>query len=80
MKLHGDLCELWLNCGQKYYIRTGWIKSRLAAEEEKKKEPDSTIRFLLRYYCTAWSSSRQFFYAFSVTASGHRLAATSSVE
>ena len=37
VKLHGDICELWLNCGQKYYIRTGWIKSRLAAEEEKKK-------------------------------------------
>ena len=34
MKLHGDLCDLWKDCGQQFYIRTGWIKSRLAVEEE----------------------------------------------
>lgn len=35
MKLHGDLCPKWLSCGQRYYIRRGWIKSKLAEQEEK---------------------------------------------
>ena len=33
MKLHSDFCDLWHNCGQQYYIRTGWIKSKLAEAE-----------------------------------------------
>jgi hypothetical protein len=37
MKLTSDVCALWHNCGQQYYIRTGWIKSKVAAEEEVKK-------------------------------------------
>jgi hypothetical protein len=38
MKLNSDLCDLWHTCGQQYYIRSGWIKSRLAAAEEEKKK------------------------------------------
>lgn len=26
-------CEQWLSCGQQYFIRTGWIKGRLAKEK-----------------------------------------------
>jgi hypothetical protein len=37
MKLHGDVCDRWSDCGQQYYIRTGWIKSKEAAAEETKK-------------------------------------------
>ena len=37
MKLHSDLCEHWSGCGQQYYIRLGWIKNKLAKEEENKK-------------------------------------------
>lgn len=25
-KNHKDSCENWVNCGQKYYIRLGWLK------------------------------------------------------
>ena len=39
MKLHSDLCDLWRNCGQQYYIRTGWIKSKLAAAKENILNP-----------------------------------------
>jgi hypothetical protein len=33
MKLQTDLCDLWCNCGQQYYIRLGWIKNKMAALE-----------------------------------------------
>lgn len=26
--LNEDLCDKWKDCGQQYYIRTGWIKAR----------------------------------------------------
>lgn len=26
-------CEQWRDCGQHYFIRTGWIKGRLAKEK-----------------------------------------------
>jgi len=29
-----DHCEKWINCGQTYYIRLGWIKSN-SPEAEK---------------------------------------------
>ena len=29
-----DSCSLWHDCGQHYYIRTGWIKSQLVAESQ----------------------------------------------
>lgn len=38
MKLHGDLCDLWGDCGQQYYIRTGWIKNKMAALDEETKK------------------------------------------
>jgi hypothetical protein len=31
-----DTCEQWLDCGQHYFIRTGWIKGRLAQEKGEK--------------------------------------------
>lgn len=34
MKLKDDSCAQWQECGQQYYIRTGWIKSQLAKEEQ----------------------------------------------
>lgn len=27
-KVKGDSCSRWLNCGQQYYIRLGWIKGK----------------------------------------------------
>lgn len=33
-KNHKDSCESWVNCGQKYYIRLGWLKKM----EEKGSE------------------------------------------
>ena len=38
MKLKEDGCDRWRECGQQYYIRTGWIKSKLA--EAQKGEGD----------------------------------------
>jgi len=35
-KLHSDICAQWTGCGQQYFIRLGWIKSKKAEEEEKK--------------------------------------------
>lgn len=32
-KTNEDSCTRWLDCGQQYYIRVGWIKARLAEEE-----------------------------------------------
>ncbi len=31
-KTNEDSCSRWLDCGQQYYIRVGWIKARLAEE------------------------------------------------
>jgi len=28
-----DTCDRWVDCGQQYYIRLGWVKSR--GKEEK---------------------------------------------
>lgn len=28
LKANEDSCEKWYDCGQQYYIRTGWIKAR----------------------------------------------------
>lgn len=28
-----ESCEQWRDCGQQYFIRTGWIKGRLAQEK-----------------------------------------------
>ena len=40
MKLTTDHCDFWRNCGQQYYIRLGWIKSKTAAlQEETEKGP-----------------------------------------
>ncbi len=36
VKLHGDLCPRWTGCGQQYFIRLGWMRSKVAAEEAKK--------------------------------------------
>jgi hypothetical protein len=36
MKLHTDSCESWAGCGQQYFIRLGWIKSKKAELEGKK--------------------------------------------
>jgi hypothetical protein len=35
IKLKEDVCDRWSDCGQQYYIRTGWIKG-----QEKKKADD----------------------------------------
>jgi hypothetical protein len=32
MKMTEESCDQWLDCGQHYFIRTGWIKGRLAKE------------------------------------------------
>lgn len=31
-KLVTDTCSFWLDCGQNYFIRKGWIKSQLQSE------------------------------------------------
>ncbi len=31
MKLNGDICDSWTDCGQQYYIRKGWIKAKSEA-------------------------------------------------
>ena len=36
LKLNEDSCERWQDCGQQYYIRTGWIKAQKKKEEPKK--------------------------------------------
>jgi len=36
VKAIDDACDRWLDCGQHYFIRTGWIKSRLAKETGEK--------------------------------------------
>lgn len=34
LKLHEDICELWTDCGQQYYIRKGWLRARTEAAEK----------------------------------------------
>ncbi len=34
MKLHKDVCDKWVDAGQQYYIRKGWVKNK---EKEKEK-------------------------------------------
>ena len=31
---HVDLCERWVDSGQQYYIRVGWLKNLLAKKQE----------------------------------------------
>ena len=31
---HVDLCERWVDSGQQYYIRVGWLKNVLAKKQE----------------------------------------------
>lgn len=33
LKAIDDTCEQWRDCGQQYFIRTGWIKARKAKED-----------------------------------------------
>ncbi len=33
VKTTEDSCDQWRDCGQQYFIRTGWIKGRLAKEQ-----------------------------------------------
>ena len=33
VKATEDSCDQWRDCGQQYFIRTGWIKGRLAREK-----------------------------------------------
>ncbi len=35
-KKHDDSCENWVNCGQQYYIRTGWLKKNKETVEKNK--------------------------------------------
>ncbi len=35
IKLNEDICDNWSDCGQQYYIRTGWIKSKEKQKPEK---------------------------------------------
>ena len=37
MKLHDDTCRQWKDCGQQYYIRTGWIKSKKNQSNDSNK-------------------------------------------
>jgi hypothetical protein len=32
-KINEDSCGRWLDCGQQYYIRIGWIKARKADKQ-----------------------------------------------
>jgi hypothetical protein len=32
-KEKNEACERWLNCGQQYYIRLGWIKAKTTKSE-----------------------------------------------
>ena len=34
MVKHDDSCDRWIDCGQQYFIRLGWVKS----QNEKKKK------------------------------------------
>ncbi len=43
IKLVDDTCAQWLNCGQQYFIRTGWIKGRMAQEKGEKVNTESGI-------------------------------------
>jgi hypothetical protein len=43
MKATEDTCDQWLNCGQQYFIRTGWIKGRLAKEHGDKVTTETGI-------------------------------------
>ena len=36
LKRNDDSCEKWSDCGQQYYIRTGWIK---ATKNKDSSEP-----------------------------------------
>ena len=38
MKGKDDTCEKWLDAGQQYHIRLGWIKTTLKKEEDEKGE------------------------------------------
>jgi hypothetical protein len=33
VKATDETCDRWLDCGQQYFIRTGWIKGKLAKEK-----------------------------------------------
>ncbi len=33
LKLNDDICDAWIDCGQQYYIRKGWIKAKTEARE-----------------------------------------------
>lgn len=35
-KKNEDSCESWVNCGQQYYIRLGWIKKTKGEESSAK--------------------------------------------
>ncbi|MBU0663784.1 MAG: hypothetical protein KJ990_04480 [Proteobacteria bacterium] len=43
LKATGDTCGQWRDCGQQYFIRTGWIKGRLAKENGDKVATESGI-------------------------------------
>lgn len=34
LKLNDDICDCWMDCGQQYYIRKGWIKARGEADQQ----------------------------------------------
>jgi|JFJP01.1.fsa_nt_gi hypothetical protein len=38
-----DTCAQWLDCGQQYFIRTGWIKGRMAKEKGEKVNTETGI-------------------------------------
>jgi hypothetical protein len=40
-----DTCAQWRDCGQQYFIRTGWIKGRLAREKGEKNVTETGIIF-----------------------------------
>ncbi|MDO8945780.1 MAG: hypothetical protein Q7U88_01340 [Desulfocapsaceae bacterium] len=45
LKATEDTCDQWLDCGQQYFIRTGWIKGRLAKEHGDKGTTETGIIF-----------------------------------
>lgn len=36
LKVNEDSCDRWLDCGQQYYIRKGWIKAQKNKDDRKK--------------------------------------------
>ena len=43
VKATEDSCDQWRDCGQQYFIRTGWIKGRLAKEKGDTVNTDTGI-------------------------------------